>query len=1792
MIALPIDSEFGKKTSRESYLKPEDINQRLQTWKNMGFDTRGFVLATDADHAAPLAESQSRAVFPDPEDIDRERINRDYKISVPDRLEWEGYVNYLKEEKLRSLGVTFSDGESLRKSPTPSLMSRQASSQSSAMFTSPTRGAFSGQALPFPLSYQNAGNPISHLSKPEVAHFPRYSMIMPLGQKPLTPPNQIPQLSRSPGLKTYAPNQYLISQPASRGGTPILSNYLPGMDGSVSPVLPSLKDSINQCSIRDPNEPLACVKQQHASSDAQQSQQEASTNNDSLYQEPSKLLASIRTDQPQIASPKPRSHRQNASDILQREVDVNASHLGSTRNGSEANHYETTEETNTIEDTSYTNNIGTVVSENSVDITKSRSPKSSKASFSKLNVNAPEFRSEQQAPTDPTNSGVLAFIGQQESQSAIDGVSLVDPGKIYLTDASTGPHRSMLSVSAPEFTPRAVQTPFIPSSAFSFSASASVKKPGVPTREFSFSSSLPSLNPDAPIFKPHDTAGATPVDAVEKVFGEIKIHNGSNPAKKSKAIPIARPDEDANTHEKNFLDIDGQQDESGHITQAGGRQKRIRRDLEDSDQVPLFASSSQAPWIENKDDDRAAYFSRTPSPKIDEATVEAATDLLEELLDEMSATEASDVMRDDSSPTADETLNDPPHLSDANNQKISRARKDMSNSRGRVQDRLHPTPDDVARATIEFLGKSPQFKEEVDEALEGRVSSSSISFPSASRNIPRLIMGFQQNDGVDRIDHPRKDILQGVRYVEPSYEEIDAIVKHLNQDDSDFGIEREATPVKHRDTSVRPARFSATNFTNTVKPHQLLPPSNIRSDAPSPSPNRLKENFQYLPPSDSASANTSDVEMVNRNACNSPSYRPSKTSPRIHRLNTPGSTTPSDWDDAILSIDGGKFRSRTGFFDSRVNDVVGEVVQQHLGPMEKTLSNIEQALANLKSRPACRRPHSAGTLEIEHSDADDEDDVTERPSSRVKSPLTDRKYDQLKFSLNELAVAQQNLAPANQISEILDVLKELKSSVHAAPHNSADSITVPPGDIKAIVEEAVGKQLRGKSDVVVSSSQAAAAEKSHLQIAGLESMLKIAEARAEDEMKARRSTEDALADNQRLLRSAMQEAAEQREAAEATERSLQEYHEERHNVLKRTAMLEGAQENLENMATDLSEKNIALEGTLAEYRLSSDQWRTEINDARHEIKDLQRMIQTLKIEKDGYLQTREAIRGNLDRLQDDMSRAMQDTALDQTRWRGKEEEHTARVEMLSARLEAEARIRERLELEIERLEAQGKDAMKARSIYEQTHKSNLELEVMVTGLREDCQKYQDTAAQSQHEASDAKENARIEVNHIKSLMGQNLEAANNHSQIARNDLEGTIAGLEKQIKDITAESIEVRSRYEITLREVADLKHMGLREVTEAKEAALREHFRFHEQVVGESNAQHERSLNNALEDKARSETHLLNRLSLANERIIHHQANITLLEDKLEIANSAAHAAIQAAQSKKFSASPMPTHGSHPVTTASGVPEKISPQALRESILVLQEQLQERETRIEQLESELSAVDIDAPTKLKDADIEISWLRELLGVRIDDLEDIITTLSQPSYDHQAIKAATIRLKANLQMEQQEKERALAGGQAFPSLSSISNLAASPRALPLAAAAAWGNWRRGKENGLSNLSAIGNGNAHQTPSKPSPQSLLAGLMTPPGTSMRTTPTPVIKPRMTSVVSNGVVRASSRPKQSVSSRNGAWPQRESVTPPLMRRASYDHDASESSAFGDEGIQGNKMTEEEPFGPRLGGIGQGI
>lgn len=457
-------------------------------------------------------------------------------------------------------------------------------------------------------------------------------------------------------------------------------------------------------------------------------------------------------------------------------------------------------------------------------------------------------------------------------------------------------------------------------------------------------------------------------------------------------------------------------------------------------------------------------------------------------------------------------------------------------------------------------------------------------------------------------------------------------------------------------------------------------------------------------------------------------------------------------------------------------------------------------------------------------------------------------------------------------------------------------------------------------------------------------------------------------------------------------------------------------------------------------------------------------------------------------LQEDMAQATRDISEENARRAKREQELVARQEVLDARLQAEARTRERLEQEIERLEGGERDGMRAVSECKK-------LEVLVDELRLESHNAQKDAMRFQREFEEARESGMSEVQRTRHFMQAELEAANNQVNVIREDLENQVLRLRSVIDQVRLDSDTAKEQHE-----------MLLEEANNSKKTTVDDLKRKHADSIEDIQAQHERQFGNTVEDAQRSEQHLLERLSLSSSKTEHLQDRVQHLEERLEIANQAANAAAKAARSvgtsapqpEPLAAPSLPQHQSRVVSRAMELPEKVSPQALRESIMVLQEQLQDREQKIEKLEATLSTVDIDAPTKISKRDDEIMWLRELLAVRKGDLQDIVTSISNENYNPEQLKDAAIRLSANLQMEEQERERAMNGGSALnlPNIAASLRDAATPRVAqavgPLAAA--WGNWRKGREGERSRSSTPSR--ASHNPS-PSTQSFLGGLLTPP-----------------------------------------------------------------------------------------------
>lgn len=1892
IIALPVDDTRGQEDGEMRLLAHADVEERLRDWETKGYDTRGFGLSNSGNSFYNSeAEGQTRSLYPDPGDINRECKMGVYRVSIPDRREWEAYVEFLKEEKLRALGVSFGDDDlSTGKPPVPAAMSRQSSRYPSLPLSPPVPGssAASNHTIhhtnPFSPAFMpstNGTSQVGSLASPgsQPAGYGNLHVSSQSRDAPFQYPRHQPT---PPGLGIWSPQGYLGSQHVPRGASPALTGTYQNLGSVLAPGSLCGSESKQQNHEQATSHNTASSNYGYQQLNADQPPHLSKVSD---YDEGTEQEMTYRS-QPDIVNPIPRGHRHNLSETLQKEIDDAEYHLEESiqhqlEKDEQLNHSQLdsdlqTDENGPINPEKSTENVFLDPETNRHDSAQSdgrvpasdrnpnhlssdpktlreshkshnQSAHQAKPSMSKLNVEAKEFKFDPKTSFAPGNfSFADNHFAPNHSTSLVSSHPQATNDPSQTRNNLFGAVGSSFNVAAPAFTP---------------AHAASAK---FPSGNFNFSSSGPSLRPGAPGFMPgngnrnlsrttdsEQSGSEGRVNLTSKIFGNLKLADIVKPSKRSKAIAIIRPDD---LTSDNGRDDDGQEDESGRITQADGRQKRLRRGESDGDQIPQFATPS-LPLTE---------MSQTQSPKRESAKLiehsvngkennEPDKDQDQDVISPLPSSPPSAVgkktwepfefsRRDEAesfniarpfSPfveeltapaTYDEAGHDTKSIhSSSQSDSMSLTEKTISKESQNPADVESPETDDSKRpslsAAAEFFGSSGEnnlhgfdFGRDLERPLPletaGGLSDSRFAKSPSPTALPitrdRVEAtsshdSNQENAPIANAHKIQNHVAypggEGVNYaslIEPSFHEIDAVMKHLNENDSDLGVERTDGAWPRSEITGNP-KSDVAEQPNVTK---LMPGVNLRGEAVPPGIKKFQQQYQL------SLGESTDIEFQSCQGNLMTYGRPGMAveSP-VHRLNNAADVPISDWDDAVSSTEDVKLQHRTRFFDNRVDDLVGGLLQQRLEPLEQTLALIQETLTQLTTEATSRKTRRSTSAEVDHSDADDEDDDEEIYQARARSPRKERRLEKMKAVILETLADQQRLASAAVSSEVLQSLSELKKSI------SGTNSELLQGDaLKSIVEDALARQLRGRSNPIAQSHEAATAEKYQLQISGLESMLKVAESRADDELRARRAVEDMLADTQRLLRIAEEESARQRESAEETERSLQAFHDERKQESIRTALLENTQENLQKTASDLAAKNAALEGTLDEYRLSRDQWREDVDEAMEENKDLRRTVNALRTEMEESLRSRQSLRGRFDRLQEDMTLAAQEIARDKASSRRREDDLVANNKLVGTRLQAEIQTREGLELEVGRLEEQKKEAIGLRAAVEHMQRANQKLEGVVDALTQDNIDHLKNAARLEREVADAREESRIEVHCAKMTMATDVEAANNQVNIVRANLECEITNLQTQLENGKADASTTKERYELMLQEASESRNDALREVAEAREAAMQEHYRFHQRTLEDLKTQHERAINNALEDKQRSETNLLERLSLSDAKTEHLLDKVTLLEEKLEIAKSAAHAAAQAAQTARSNSTQSPSRtASITPAVALGLPEKISPQALRESILVLQEQLHERESRLEKLEQDLSAIDTDAPAKIKERDVEISWLRELLGVRLDDLGDIISTLSQPEYDRDAVRDAVIRLKANLQMEQQEKERAQAGagGQTLPSLANFTNMASSPRALPLAAAAAWGNWRKNRDpspsagNSSDGRAAL----ASRTPSKASKSStpsFLSGLLTPPATSnIRQTlagsgPVPLARQALSTARPLRAQTHSARPTSARNMKENTAPKQPS-TPPLPRKDSHDQNAEGGSVDGnyddDASMVDGKLEEaglrlgaDEPFG----------
>lgn len=1776
----------------------DEVKSKFQTLEDAGYNTQGFDLGPQ--QAAFTAVAQSRGEHPDPVDDLIQRQERNFKVSVPDPKAWRDYCDWLVEEKLRALGVSMGD------EPAPAPMSRQASGPFAPSFSPNMQAAVPGRShrsspslAHFPTSGQG-----HHRASPSLAHFPmnghghsasiasplnmptdprghahRHSMFGMPGAMPGSMPGAMPfgfpqQQNSHSGLPAFSPGQHFNMDAFPRGSSPALERLKtdgaparsPGSPyGGLSPF--SRSPQPGEWGQPQP-QPQAHLRHQSVYSNFSP-QLSAGPNN--MRQRPSLVevveeeeealqdyFSGVRPQsqhrqQPEIVQPSPRGrgHRHNISQGLERDVHFTDYHLERSMEQQIAN-----DEANDMsKEYAINNGIASNLQPSAYVLPAKRGAK-----------NSIQIHADQDETSELTNAQQNAskLFGTDNIASA----GLTSTLQNKLNNKVKG-HASKLSVAAAEFK-------FNPGSAFqplssnvqrrpspghvrntssgNLDVKAPVFQPGgfggfggssLPSADFNFSSAH-SFSPMHPM---QQTVQA-PIDQPSQptIFGNIDIPDVVMPAKRSKAIAIVPPKASPLKEEPEA------EDEDGRIMQSDERQKRARMNQADGDDVPLFAERPASP-------ERNATVISSPKhrTKKQSSPIRGATSIA-------------------SSPTMPDL---PPVSSDAEfiekpvNGVETLAKSPSSKGHKKSQSSLSALarPFEFKAPSTSFTFKPTEPNHSMDEALDNKPDFSPArvfsSDTKTNHGDPEDLDYNTSPEPHKQPPYPESENDMSPSNVELNFDEIDAVMQQLN-DDFDEAPQEPVLEQVHEQVQKQSVQHPSSLLSSVV---HHFPASQMRSDAPSPSPRRM----EYLGGTGNRSVSPLDERFAEEHF--------KMPSAPIHRLNRQNSIPLSEWSDDLDADEANRLHTRSRFFDDRVDSIVGAVLQDHLEPLQKSLQMIQRAVSTMG--PPRSRPMTGRTQSVVDSDADDEDDLPDgRPLYRPLSSGKDKKAEQVKAAVLEaFAMQEANNAPKSTSPlEIHHALMDMNTTIARIASANLDI-----EDIKAVVDESLYQHSRAMAPIPASVDSDKATERHRREVSELNGRLNETLAGALEEANQRRSIEERETDSRRLLRLAEEELILLRDTMSDKDQKIHILSRECRDFQNRAEKAEIAYEVAEKQLSDDEAERTAFENTLEEYRLSSTKWRQEVDDAASENEILKATVDELKAQIADGLNIRENMRGKLDKIHVDMMTAAGQLASEKALWQNRNEELMRKHVIMQARLDGEVSARRSIEEELQALRAQVHEGVTAKISLEQALRSNLLHEEALQTLKGDLAAEQTFVTRLERDLHEARESGRAEVQRTQMIMQSNIEAANSQADIVRASLEHEVSLAKNEIDNVKMIADTARARHELLLEEEADMRRDALRKVNETSSAAMNDLREKHAKEVQYLREYHERSITNAQEDQERAVEYSNGRLSLANDQILHLQDRLAYMEERLAVAKLAAKAAVSAAQATK--SAPSPTLAAP--AASSNEREKISPQALRESILVLQEQLQEREGRIERMQSELDRVDTSAPQKIKERDSEITWLRELLAVRNDDLDDLIRDLEKPSYNKAAVRDTAIRIRANLQMEQQEKERLINAGSSLTgqAVAGVINFA-SPRAASLATA--FGNWRKGGNGSNSNaassstsapraprqVSRLRNSNANindkeassraSTPSKRNPPGLFSGLMTPPASNLRT-PSPGAapsqpQPRASSARPAYLAAAQSgKPNAIIQDHENA---EEPLTPNFLRRQNYDDDAVDSRILGTE------------------------
>jgi hypothetical protein len=85
MVLLPWDDERGQKGKAPTPMTEKDVEAKLKEWEDLGYDTSGFNLGEDENVSGDADKGQSCALWPQAQDMNEERQQRSFRVSIPDR---------------------------------------------------------------------------------------------------------------------------------------------------------------------------------------------------------------------------------------------------------------------------------------------------------------------------------------------------------------------------------------------------------------------------------------------------------------------------------------------------------------------------------------------------------------------------------------------------------------------------------------------------------------------------------------------------------------------------------------------------------------------------------------------------------------------------------------------------------------------------------------------------------------------------------------------------------------------------------------------------------------------------------------------------------------------------------------------------------------------------------------------------------------------------------------------------------------------------------------------------------------------------------------------------------------------------------------------------------------------------------------------------------------------------------------------------------------------------------------------------------------------------------------------------------------------------------------------------------------------------------------------------------------------------------------------------------------------------------------------------------------------------